>query len=144
MITRIFLMKLFIVITETLMFHQWSKMENFPESDFEIKRNTDDSRASRRIENNLDSYKQIIDCGGNGLKTPKFYQMLHLCAYIQRHGSPLNYNGSRGEDFGKVKIKDNAKLIRKQKGVFNFDIGHRISEEGIIDNASNIFQPNNG
>ena len=144
MITKIFLMKLFIVIKDTLMFHQWLKNEKFPKSDFEIKRNTNDSRASKRIKTYLESYKQIIDRGGNGLKTPKFHQMLHVCDYIQRHGSPLNYDGSRGENFGKVKIKDNAKLTRKQKGAFNFDIGHRISEEDVIDNASNIFQQNKG
>ena len=54
--------------------------------------------------------------------------MLHIYDYIKRHGSPLNYDGSRGENFGKIKIKDNAKLTRKQKGAFNFDIGRRISE----------------
>ena len=57
MITRIFLMKLFIVVKETLMFHQWLKNEKFPKSDFEIKRNTNDSRASKRIKNYLESYK---------------------------------------------------------------------------------------
>ena len=66
MITRIFLMKLFKIMKETLTFHQWLKMENFPKSDFEVKRNTNDSRASKRIKNCLESYKQIIDCGGNG------------------------------------------------------------------------------
>ena len=121
------------------MFHQWLKNEKFPESDLEIKRNTNDSRASKRIKTYLEGYKQIIDLGGNGLKTPKFHQMLHVCDYIERHGSPLNYDGSRGEIFGKVKIKDNAKLTRKQKSAFNFDIGHRISEEDVIDNASNNF-----
>ena len=144
MITRIFLMKLFIVVKETLTFHQWLKNEKFPKSDFEIKRNTNDSRASKRIKTYLEGYKEIIERGGNGLKTPKFHQMLHVCDYIERHGSPLNYDGSRGENFGKVKIKDNAKLTRKQKGAFNFDIGHRISEEDVIDNASNIFQQNKG
>ena len=64
--------------------------------------------------------------------------MLHICDYIQRHGSPLNYDGSRGENFGKVKIEDNAKLTRRQKVVLNFDIGRRISEEDLIDDASNI------
>ena len=39
---------------------------------------------------------------------------------LKRHESPLNYDGSRGENFGKVKIKDNAKLTRKQKGAINF------------------------
>ena len=63
---------------------------------------------------------------------------------MKRHGSPLNYDGSRGENFGKIKIKDNAKLTNKQKLTFNFNIGRRISEEDVIDNASNIFQQNKG
>ena len=76
----------------------------FPKSDFEVKRNTNDSRASRRIKNYLDSYKQIIDRVGNGLKTPKSHQMLHLCSYIQRHGTPLNYDGSRGESLVRSRL----------------------------------------
>ena len=70
--------------------------------------------------------------------------MLYVCDYIKRHGSLLNYDGSRGENFGKVKIKDNAKLTRKQKGAINFDIGRRISEEDLIDNASVLFKGNKG
>ena len=68
--------------------------------------------------------------------------MLYLCDYITRHGSPLTYDGSRGGNFGKAKIKYNAKLTRKQKNAFNFDIDRRISEEDIIYNDSNIFQQN--
>ena len=65
-ITRMFLMKLFIVIKETLMFNQWLKRRKLPKSDFEIKHNTNDSRASRHIKNYPESYKQIIDRGSNG------------------------------------------------------------------------------
>lgn len=70
--------------------------------------------------------------------------MLHVCDYIKRHGSPLNYDGSRGKNSGKIKIKDNAKTTNKQKQTFKFDIGRRISEEDVIDNASNISQQNKG
>ena len=56
----------------------------------------------------------------------------------------MNYDGSKGENFGKIKIKDNAKITNKRKLTFNFDIGRRISEEDVIDNASNIFQQNRG
>ena len=52
--------------------------------------------------------------------------------------------GQKGENFGRVKIKDYIRLTEKQKGAFSFDIGHIISEEDIIDNASNIFQQNKG
>ena len=69
--------------------------------------------------------------------------MLHICDYIQRHGSPLNYDGSRGENFGKVKVKDNAKLTNKNKDTLNLDIGKRIAEEDIINQASVIYHNNN-
>ena len=144
MINRIFLLKLYIVLTETLMFHMWLKKEKYDKTDFITLPGTSDSKASRRIKTYLQNFKEVIKRGGNGLKTPKFHQMLHVCDYIKRHGSPLNYDGSRGENFGKIKIKDNAKLTRKQKGAFNFDIGRRISEEDVIDTASIVFQRNRG
>jgi len=144
MITRPFLFKLYLALTETLLFHEWLKKGKYLKTDFIILPNSHDSKASRRIKTFLESFKDVFKRGGNGLKTPKFHQMLHVCDYIQRHGSPLNYDGSRGENFGKVKIKDNAKLTRKQKGAFNFDIGHRISEEDLIDSTSSIFQNNKG
>ena len=34
----------------------------------------------------------------------------------------MNYNGSRDENFGKLKIKDNAKLTNNQKNILNFNI----------------------
>ena len=58
--------------------------------------------------------------------------MLHVTDYIMRHGSPVNYDGPRGENDGKVKIKDNAKLTNRQKSKLNFDNGKRISEEDVI------------
>ena len=56
----------------------------------------------------------------------------------------MNYDGSKGKNFGKIKIKDNAKINNKRKLTFNFDIGRRISEEDMIDSASKIFQHNKG
>ena len=143
-ITRELLTKLYTVIHDTLTFHLWLKQDKFKKSDFLLPRRGVESRAMRRIKEYLHDFKQVIKRGGNNLKTPKFHQMLHLCDYIQRHGSPLNYDGSRGENFGKVKIKDNAKLTRKEKVVLNFDIGRRISEEDVIDNASDIYHQKNG
>ena len=70
--------------------------------------------------------------------------MLHVVDYIKRHGSPLNYDGSRGENFGKILIKDNAKLTNKQRDTLNFDIGCRLSEEDIINKVSNVFHENIG
>ena len=144
LISRTFIVNLVMVLHNTLTFHQWLKKETFCKMDFEEDRHNGQSRASLRIKNYLEMFKQVVHRGGNGLKTPKFHQMLHVCDYIKRHGSPLNYDGSRGENFGKIKIKDNAKLTNKRKLTFNFDIGRRISEEDVIDSASNIFQQNKG
>ena len=142
-ITRDLLENLYTVIHDTLLFHQWLKQDKFKKSDFMLSRRGVESKAMRRIKEYLLNFKHVIKRGGNNLKTPKFHQMLHICDYIQRHGSPLNYDGSRGENFGKVKIKDNAKLTRKEKVVLNFDIGRRISEEDVIDNASYIYHQKN-
>ena len=51
---------------------------------------------------------------------------------------------SQGENFGKLNIKDSAKLANKQKDNLNFDIGRRILEEDVIDQASNNYFQNKG
>ena len=117
LIKRPYLIKLNKVIHDTLIFYLWLKQEKFLKSDFQLSRRGVESKAMRWIKEYLNDFKHVIKRGGNNLKTPKFHQMLHLCDYIQRHGSPLNYDGSRGENFGKVKIKDNAKLTRKDKKI---------------------------
>ena len=143
-ISRNFLRGYYNVIEDTLIFYAWLKQERFLKSDFEIVENQIDSRAMNRIKHYLHAFKSKIERKGNGLKTPKFHQMLHIVDYIQRHGCPLNYDGSRGENFGKLKIKDNAKLTNKQKENLNFDIAKRISEEDIVDQMSTIYYQNYG
>ena len=144
LINRTLIVNLMSVLHNTLTFHQWLKKDKFIKTDFVEDSVNGQSIASLRIKEYLEKFKQVVHRGGNGLKTPKFHQMLHVCDYIKRHGSPLNYDGSRGENFGKIKIKDNAKITNKRKLTFNFDIGRRISEEDVIDSASNIFQQNKG
>ena len=51
----------------------------------------------------------------NNLKTPKFHQMLHVVDYITKHSCPMNYDGSRGENFGKIKIKTMSNSQTKLK-----------------------------
>ena len=41
--------------------------------------------------------------------------MLHVCDSIERHECPMNYDGSRGDTFGKLKMKNNAKLNNFKK-----------------------------
>ena len=144
LITRAFLRAYCSVIEDTILFHEWLKQDEFLKTDFVINDNAIDSRAMRRIKNYLQAFKESIIRKGNGLKTPKFHQMLHLVDYIVRHGCPMNYDGSRGENFGKTKIKDNAKLTNRQRDTLNFDIGLRLSEEDIVDQVSTIYYRNMG
>ena len=76
-----------------------------------------DSRAMNCVKYYLEFFKTKIIRGGKNLKTSKFYQMMHVCDYIKIHGCPINYDGSRGEIFVKLKIKDNAKLTNNKKGI---------------------------
>ena len=72
----------------------------------------------------------------NNLKTPKFHWILHV-VYITEHGCPMMYGGSRGENFGKLELKDNVKITNKVKDNLNFDVSCRIDNEYIIiDNIS--------
>ena len=132
------------VIEETITFHQWLKQDSYPRSDFVDGPNGSDCRALRRIKNFLENYKKFVLRSGNGLKTPKFHQMLHLVDYIIRHGAPSNWDGSRPEYFGKELVKDNAQLTNKQKDSLNFDISKRICEADIIDEISRVFFTQNG
>ena len=58
--------------------------------------------------------------------------MVHILDYVKRHGCPMNYDGWRGEIFGKLKNKENVKFTNKQKDKLNFFIGCKISEKDVI------------
>ena len=56
----------------------------------------------------------------------------------------MNYDGSRGENFGKLKIKYNAKVTNKEKDALSFDTSWRISKEDSVDHIYSIYYQNNG
>ena len=58
----------------------------------------------------LEKFKVQIIRGDNNIKTPKFHKMLHIVNHITQHGYPMSYDGSRGANFGKLKINDKANL----------------------------------
>ena len=74
-----------------------------------------ESKAMRRIKEYLQDFKHVIKRGGNNLKTHKFHQMLHLCDYIQRHGSPLNYDDQEEKTLVKLKSKIMQNLQGKRR-----------------------------
>ena len=65
--------------------------------------------------------------------------MIRVVDYITRYGYPMNHDGLRGGNFGKLKIKDNAKLTNKQNDALNLDIGRRNSGEYIVDDISTVY-----
>ena len=81
---------------------------------------------------------------GNNLKTPKFYQMLDVVDYITIHGFNMDYDGSRDDFFGKLKMKDNTKLTNKDKEALDVNVGCRIPEEDIVNQISTLFYQNKG
>lgn len=131
-------------VEETIMFHQWMKKDLYPKSDFEDGPDGQDCRAQSRVKTFLQNFKTHVVRSGNGLKTPKFHQMLHTVDYIRRFGAPSNWDGSRAEHFGKVIVKDNARLTNKQRDTLNFDISRRVCETDIIDEVSRIYYENSG
>ena len=48
--------------------------------------------------------------------------MLHVCDYIEIHGCPMHYAGSRGKKIDILKIKYNTHLTNEQKDSLSFDI----------------------
>ena len=58
--------------------------------------------------------------------------MLHVVDYTSEYGCPRNYNGSRDENLGNPKIKDNADITNKDKDTLSLDIGHRVSERILL------------
>ena len=101
------------VIEDTFLFHLWLKKDNYLKLDFKVQDNMVDSRAMNCVKYCVEILKTKIICGGNNQKAPKFHQMLHVCDYTKRHGCSMNHDGSRGEMYGKLKIKYDAKLTNK-------------------------------
>ena len=117
---------------------------NYLKSDFEVADGVVDSIAIQRIKQYLHLFKSFVVRGDKKLNTPKFHQMLHVVDYIERHGCPMNYDGSRCENTGKTKIKDNAKRTNQQKHTLHYDIGKIISKEDMVDHVSNSFHQRKG
>ena len=105
LISRTLIVNLGMVLHNTLTFHQWLKKEFYGKMDFVEDRRKGQSKASLHIKNYLEMFKQVARRGSNRLKTRKFHQMLHVCDHIKQHDSPLNYDRSRGENFGKIKTR---------------------------------------
>ena len=114
MLSMSFLRGYYCVIEDTLLFLLWLKKEQYLKSDFTVRDDNDDSRAVNRVKQYLEIFKDKIRRRENNIRAPKLHQMLYVCDYIQGHGYLMNFDGSRGGKFGKLKIKDNTKLTNRK------------------------------
>ena len=133
------LQALFSTVEDLLIFHQWLKEDSFKKSEFVDDVDSTHSRAMSRILFFMRKFKSQLPRSGNCLKTIKFHQMLHMVDYIKRFGAPSNWDGSRGEHFGKTLVKDNAKLTNRRKETLNYDISRRVCEGSIIDRSCRLY-----
>ena len=129
---------LFSTVEELLIYHQWLKEDKYQKSDFVDRDDGTLCRAMCRVICFMKKFKKHLPRSGNCLKTIKFHQMLHIVDYIKRFGAPSNWDGSRGEHFGKTLVKDNAKLTNRRKETLNYDISRRVSEGSVIDRSCRL------
>ena len=134
-----YLRGLFATMEQLLIFHQWLKEEKIKKEHFLDGDDGTPSKAMQRVISFMTLFKRFITRPGNNLKTPKFHQILHIVDYIQRFGAPNNWDGSRGEHFGKTLVKDNAKLTNRRKETLNYDISRRMYESNVMDDTCRIY-----
>ena len=123
------------VLEDTLILHEWLKLESIPRDDVNQINN---SRAFIRIREYSRLYRDTVVLDKYEHKTTKFHQLMHVVWYITRHGVFDNVNGSMGEKMGKIYVKDMAKTTNKDRDTLNTDIAIRIAEKFTIDKLISI------
>ena len=120
---------------ELLFFEYWV------ESEFHSRQFVTDTQCIGYIQNFMRFYKSTIDRSqGNGLKIPKFHQLLHLPRYILKFGSPKNFNSGRMEALHIPLAKRPAKTAQKRKSVYEIQVALRISERNLVTRAALALQ----
>ena len=84
---------------------------------------------------------------GNGLKLPKFHQLLHVPRYILKFGSPKNFNSGRCESHHIKLSKMPASTAQRRVATFEQQVGNRITDHLVVNRAicsieNNTQQPN--
>ena len=93
--------------------------------------------APQKLSHLLKVYKDTVDrTEGNGLKIPKFHQLLHLPRYINKFGSPNNFNTSRCESHHISLSKVPAKTAQKRDASFEQQVGQRIVDSIVLTQAT--------
>jgi hypothetical protein len=77
---------------------------------------------------------------GNGLKLPKFHQLLHVPRYILKFGSPKNFNSGRCESHHIHLSKVPASTAQRRQDTFENQVGNRIADHMVINRAVSCLQ----
>jgi hypothetical protein len=123
------------VVEETLSLHAWCKQDSVRRVDVLPERT---SRSEKRFEQFTSICQEHLTLDGNKFKKPKMHFHKHITEYIRKHGVPSNLDGSLGELFGKLIVKDHAQLTNKSNATLSFDIGMRYAESRCFEKLNDL------
>jgi hypothetical protein len=84
----------------------------------------------------MHKYKSTVERkDGNGLKLPKFHQLLHVPRYILKFGSPKNFNSGRCESHHIKLSKMPASTAQRRVATFEHQVGSRITDHLVVNRA---------
>ena len=128
------------VLEETLMLHEWLKLNEVPKKD--VVPDDPEDRMSSAAHNFLVNYSEryikhvILD--KNKFKTTKFHQLLHTVRTMLRVGVFKNVDGSTGEKMAKWLVKDLSRLTNKDRDILSLSICLRYCEKVVVETLLNI------
>ena len=124
-----------LALEETLCLHTWLKQESVSQADLEPPRT---SKVEMRIEQFYSIFQKNVVLDGNKFKKPKSHQLKHIADIMRRHGVPSNIDGSRGEYFGLIFVKNHAKLTNKDRDTLSLDISTRYAETKCMEKLNEL------
>jgi len=100
------------------------------------------NQGTSKIKALMEKFKDTVDRSeGNGLKIPKFHQLLHFPRYILKFGSPNNFSTSRCESHHIKLSKDPARTAQKRDSTFEQQVGQRIVDSIVLSQATHELIP---
>ena len=124
-----------LALEEILCLHTWLKQESVSQTDLEPART---SKVEMRIEQFYSIFKKNLVLDGNKFKKPKSHQLKHIADIMRQHGVPSNIDGSCGEYFGLIFVKNHAKLTNKDRDTLSLDISTRYADTKCMEKLNEL------
>ena len=123
---------------------QWRKlfeqMLYFKEWVMKAKHKKSDVRNKKLVMRKfMKNFKELVNRDNNGLKIPKFHELLHVCRDILRHGPALGFDTCPTESNHRF-TKEEAKKTQRIKSRFEHQTASRLYERNVIYTAYNDAQ----